>query len=172
MIQKNKIVATIGPATNSPNILKKMFSAGMSIARLNGSHNTLDWHRRTIKLIKKTIPECPILLDIPGKKIRTAKLTYEPIFKRNDVLILTTKPGFNGEKKISLTNDKLHLFLKKNDILYADDGTLKFTVLKILGKDIYIKANVSGKLKSSKGINVPYVNIKGNLITSRDKRML
>ena len=51
MIQKNKIVATIGPATNSPNILKKMFSAGMSIARLNGSHNTLDWHRRTIKLI-------------------------------------------------------------------------------------------------------------------------
>ena len=60
MIQKNKIVATIGPATNSPDILKKMFSAGMSIARLNGSHNTLDWHRKTIKLIKKTIPECPI----------------------------------------------------------------------------------------------------------------
>ena len=64
------------------------------------------------ELIKKTIPECPILLDIPGKKIRTAKLTYEPIFKRNDVLILTTTPGFNGERKISLTSDKLHLFLK------------------------------------------------------------
>ncbi len=172
MIQKNKIVATIGPATNSPDILKKMFSAGMSIARLNGSHNTLDWHRKTIKLIKKTIPECPILLDIPGKKIRTAKLTHEPIFKRNDILILTTKAGFNGEKKISLTNDKLHIFLKKNDILYADDGTLKFTVLKILGKDIHIKANVSGKLKSSKGINVPHVNITGNLVTSRDKKMI
>ena len=73
-------------------------------------------------------------------------------------------------KKISLTSDKLHLFLK-NDILYADDGTLKFTVLKILGKDIHIKANVAGKLRSSKGINVPHVNITGNLITPRDKML-
>ena len=56
------MVATIGP--------KQMFQAGMSVARLNGSHNTLDWHKDTIKLIK--IPNC--FLDIPGKKIRTAKL--------------------------------------------------------------------------------------------------
>ncbi len=172
MTQKNKIVATIGPVTNTPEMLKKMFKAGMSIARLNGSHNTLDWHSKTIKLIKKTLPDCPILLDIPGKKIRTAKLALEPIFKRNDTLILTTKPGFDGKKKISLTNDKLHLFLKKNDLLYADDGTLKFKVIKTIGKDIHIKANVSGQLKSSKGINVPHVNITGNLITKRDKKML
>ena len=171
-MEKNKIVATIGPATNSPNMLKKMFAAGMSIARLNGSHNTLDWHRNTIKLIKKTLPDCPILLDIPGKKIRTAKLTIEPIFKKNDILILTTELGFDGKKKISLTNNKLHLFLKKNDLLYADDGTLKFRVIKIIGKDIYIKAYASGKLKSAKGINVPHVNITGNLITKRDKKML
>ena len=44
-----------------------MFQAGMSVARLNGSHNTLDWHKDTIKLIKNVIPNCPILLDIPGK---------------------------------------------------------------------------------------------------------
>ena len=75
-------------------------------------------------------------------------------------------------KKISLTNNKLHLFLKKNDLLYADDGTLKFRVIKIIGKDIYIKAYASGKLKSAKGINVPHVNITGNLITKRDKKML
>ena len=97
-MEKNKIVVTIGPATNSPDMLKKMFAAGMSIARLNGSHNTLDWHRNTIKLIKKTLPDCPILLDIPGKKIRTAKLTIEPIFKKNDILILTTELGFDGKK--------------------------------------------------------------------------
>ena len=138
-MERNKIVATIGPATNSPNMLKKMFAAGMSIARLNGSHNTLDWHKNTIKLIKRTLPDCPILLDIPGKKIRTAKLAIEPIFKKNDILILTTELGFDGKKKISLTNNKLHLFLKKNDLSYADDGTLKFRVIKIIGKDIYIK---------------------------------
>ena len=98
-MQKNKIVATIGPATNSPDMLKKMFAAGMSIARLNGSHNTLDWHRNTIKLIKKTLPDCPILLDIPGKKSEQQSLTIEPIFKKNDILILTTELGFDGKKK-------------------------------------------------------------------------
>ena len=172
MNQKIKIVATIGPVSANPIMLKKMYAAGMSIARLNGSHNTLDWHSKVIKLIKETIPNCPILLDIPGKKIRTIKLVNEPEFKINDILILTTSPGHYGEKKISLTNQRLHIFLKKGDILYADDGTLKFTVIKVIKKDIYIKANVSGKLKSSKGINVPHVNITGSLITDRDKKMI
>ena len=172
MKQKIKIIATIGPASANPNMLKKMYEAGMSVARLNGSHNTLDWHSKTIKLIKHTIPDCPILLDIPGKKIRTIKLIIEPEFKRNDILILTTSPGHYGEKKISITNQRLHIFLKKGDILYADDGTLKFTVIKVIRKDIYIKANVSGKLRSSKGINVPHVNISGSLITDRDKKMI
>ncbi|RPG87082.1 MAG: pyruvate kinase [Crocinitomicaceae bacterium TMED209] len=172
MKQKIKIVATIGPVSAKPNMLKKMYKAGMSIARLNGSHNTLDWHSKTIKLIKDIIPDCPILLDIPGKKIRTIKLIIEPEFKKNNILILTTSPGHYGEKKISITNQSLHIFLKKGDILYADDGTLKFTVIKVIKKDIYIKANVSGKLRSSKGINVPHVNISGNLITDRDKKMI
>ena len=100
MIQKNKIVATIGPRSNSPSMLKKMFHAGMTVARLNGSHNSLDWHKKTIKVIKKIIPQCPILLDIPGKKIRTAKLNYEPNFQIGDILILTTKSGFDGKEKI------------------------------------------------------------------------
>ena len=51
MKQKIKIVATIGPVSANPNMLKKMYEAGMSVARLNGSHNTLDWHSKTIKLI-------------------------------------------------------------------------------------------------------------------------
>ena len=123
-------------------------------------------------MIKKTLPSCPILLDIPGKKIRTAKLKYEPNFKIDDILILTTEIGHTGKKKISLTNLQLHLFLKKGDIVFADDGTLKFTVVKVIKKDIYIKAHVAGCLRSSKGINVPHVNISGNLVTSRDKKMI
>ena len=76
------------------------------------------------------------------------------------------------KKKISITNQRLHIFLKKGDILYADDGTLKFTVIKVIRKDIYIKANVSGKLRSSKGINVPHGIFQGSLITDRDKKMI
>ena len=137
-MQRTKIVATIGPKTANAKLLIKMYKAGMSMARLNGSHNTLDWHSSTIKLIKKTVPDCPILLDIPGKKIRTGKLLYEPIFKQNDIIIITTTKGFNGEKKVSITNDKLHLYLSKGDEVFADDGTLKFVVTKVVNNDIYL----------------------------------
>lgn len=171
-MKKTKIVATIGPNTAKPDILKKMYTAGMSVARLNGSHSSLDWHKNTIELIKKTIPDCPILLDIPGKKIRTGKLTNQPTFKKNDFIIITTAEGFRGEKKVSITNNKLHNYLSEGDIVYADDGTLKFSVAKVIGKDIYLKALSSGTLKSSKGINVPHVKIKGKLVTDRDKNMI
>ena len=67
MHQRVKIVATIGPSTANSTKLKQMFQAGMSVARLNGSHNTLDWHKDTIKLIKRVLPNCPILLDILEK---------------------------------------------------------------------------------------------------------
>lgn len=171
-MKKTKIVATIGPVSAYPKMLIKMYNSGMSVARLNGSHNTLEWHSKTIKLIKKVIPDCPILLDIPGKKIRTIKLNIEPKFKKNDIIILTTQKGFKGGKKVSVTNGQLHHFLKKGNTVYADDGTLKFTIIKIIKKDIYLKAENSGQLKSSKGINVPFVDIGGKLVTLRDKKMI
>ena len=171
-MKKTKIVATIGPTTANDVMLKKMYNSGMSVARLNGSHNTLEWHSKTIRLIKKIIPDCPILLDIPGKKIRTVRLDIEPVFKKNDILILTTQSGFKGNKKISITNNQLHKFLRKGNTVYADDGTLKFSVIKVIDQDIYIKAENGGQLKSSKGINVPFVDLGGKLITLRDKKMI
>ena len=171
-MKRTKIVATIGPKTANAILLKQMYKAGMSVARLNGSHNTLEWHSKVISLIKKVIPNCPILLDIPGKKIRTVRLTNEPSFKKNDIIILTTRKGYTGENKISITNSQLHNFLSKGNIVFADDGTLKFKVLKVIKNDIYLKAENSGQLKSSKGINIPYVNLGGKLITQRDKKMI
>ena len=82
--KKIKVIATIGPKTANKKILEILYSNGMSVARLNGSHNTLEWHSKTIALIKKTLPDVPILLDIPGRKIRTANLKQEPKFKVSD----------------------------------------------------------------------------------------
>jgi pyruvate kinase len=169
---RNKIVATIGPGTANKNILKKMYKAGMSVARLNGSHNNLDWHSNSIKLIKNVLPSVPILLDIPGKKIRTGQLKHEPSFKISQEIILSSEKGHDGTKKVSITNKDLYKFLSKGDTIFADDGTLKFKVSKIEGKDIFCKAQTNGTLKSSKGINVPFVNIGKKLITERDKVMI
>ena len=93
-------------------------------------------------------------MDIPGKKIRTSKLSFEPKFGVGDIIILTTENGYDGLKKVSITNNTLHKFIKKDHIVYADDGTLKFKVVRVSKKDIYLKAYVAGTLKSSKGINV------------------
>lgn len=170
--QRTKIVATIGPSTASKQKLTSMYAAGMSVARLNGSHNNLVWHKNTINMIREILPELPILLDIPGKKIRTAVLKHEPEFNIGDKLILSTEKGHDGKKKVSLTSSILHKNVKKNDIIFADDGTLKFLVTKVSGKDIYVQAKTRGILKSSKGINVPHVNIEGDLITEKDKKMI
>ena len=171
-INCNKIVATIGPVSANSDTLKKLHKAGMSVARLNGSHSDLEWHANVIKLIKSTIPNLPILLDIPGKKIRTAQLLFEPTFDVLDEIILTTSPGFNGKEKVSVNNIYLHESLSKGDTILADDGTLRFVVSKIINKDIYCVAQTKGKLKSAKGINVPHVAIKGELINKRDIDMM
>ena len=99
-----KIVATIGPETCTAAKLKSLYKAGMDIARLNGSHNTLEWHKKIMKGIREQLPMVPILLDIPGKKIRTENLNVEPSFDTNDRIILTCDENYKGNIKVPITN--------------------------------------------------------------------
>ena len=170
--KKIKIVATIGPKTSNKKALENLYSAGMSVARLNGSHNTLEWHSKVISLIKSTLPSVPILFDIPGKKIRTAQLKFEPKFNVSDEIILTTQKGFDGKNKVSLNNEHLHKYLSIGDVILADDSILRFTVLKIVKKDIYCRAEVKGVLRSAKGINVPHIHLGGKFVNSRDRKII
>ncbi len=167
-----KIVATIGPETCSTVRLKSLFKSGMDIARLNGSHNSLEWHKETIKKIRVQLPMVPVLLDIPGKKIRTENLKAEPSFNANDKIILTCDENYRGNIKVPLTNKKLYLYLKKGTKILADDGTLSFKVDKVVKKDIYCICLNKGKLRSKKGINVPNINPKAEFITTKDKNFL
>lgn len=171
-MNNTKIVATIGPKTNNIKSLFALREAGMSIARLNGSHNNLDWHRETIQLIQKTLPDVPILLDIPGRKIRTTQLEHEPTFNVGDLIVLTTNLNYNGKEKVPVNYTDLHKDLTKGQTVLADDGTLRFTIDKIIDEDIYLIAETAGCLKSKKGINVPFVKLNTQLVTERDKIML
>ena len=101
-----RIVCTIGPATDTPAAMKALAAAGMNVARLNGSHNTLEWHAAAIKMLRATVPHIPVLLDIPGRKIRTGALATEPRFIKGGRIVLTTGPGHDGSEKIPLTNDR------------------------------------------------------------------
>ena len=168
----SRVIATIGPASNNTDTLLKLRKAGMSVARLNGSHNTPEWHAETVKLLRNTVPDVPVLLDIPGRKIRTLQLTHEPSFNSGDTLILTTDSSHDGTEKVPVGFDRLHEKLSVGDGVFADDGTLSFVVEKIEGRDIYLRANMDGKLRSRKGINVPGIDLGQSLVTDKDRAMI
>lgn len=167
-----KIVATIGPVSNTPEMLRKLDASGMDVARLNGSHNTLEWHEETIATIREVLPNTPILVDIPGRKIRTIQLAVEPSFDAGDVVILTTDVSHDGQHKVPVNYPHLHEELSPGATIRADDGTLEFTVIKVEGLDIHCQAVTAGKLRSRKGINVPDVNLKLPMVTERDREMM
>lgn len=171
-MSRTRIVATIGPSTCSPALLRELSDAGMNMVRLNGSHADLDWHANTIKLVRDTLEDMPILLDIPGRKIRTCQLDHEPAFEAGDTVILTSDADFSGPGKVPLNRDDLHLHLNKGDIVRADDGTLSFTVVLVEDRDIHCRAQTKGILRSRKGINVPHVALAGPLVTDRDRQMI
>ncbi len=167
-----RIVATIGPATANREMLLALSDAGMNVARLNGSHADLDWHAATIDLVRGVLPDTPILLDIPGRKIRTGLLAHEPTFRAGDTIVLTTDPDCDGREKVPVNYESLHEDLSEGAVILADDGTLKFTVLEIRGRDIHCRAEAAGTLRSRKGINVPAVRLRTRLVTERDRGMI
>ena len=171
-MRRTKIVCTIGPASLSPQILGSLAKSGMNIVRLNGSHADLEWHKKAIDLIHEILPNMPILLDVPGRKIRTTRLRNEPKFKTGQTLILTTDLSHDGNEKVPVNYPDLHLDLTVGDKVMADDGALRFTVAQIIGSDIYVIAENDGQLRSSKGINIPSVKLNTPQVTERDKSMV
>jgi pyruvate kinase len=171
-MSQRKIICTIGPVTAAPEKLRELNEAGMDVARLNGSHADMEWHANIIAVIKEVLPDTPILLDIPGRKIRTTALKVEPTFSDGDTIILTTDTSHDGSKKVPVNYGNLHRDLSAGHIILADDGTLRFTVIAIDGQDIVCRADVDGQLKSRKGINVPHVSLGTQVMTERDHSMI
>ena len=96
-MRRTKIVATVGPATFDLGSIRSLVTAGMNVARLNGSHGDLKWHSMAIKNIRDCGPHIPILLDIPGRKIRTVDLDHEPTFLTGQIIILRTDTSNTSE---------------------------------------------------------------------------
>lgn len=167
-MNKTKIVCTIGPITSDEESLKKLISSGMTMARLNGSHNTEDWHRSTIRMIRNVDPYLPILFDLPGRKIRTSLVDHDHSFAPNEQVIFTTQQDYSGKEKVVVNYDNLHSLLQPTDTILADDGTLKFEVIQITDQDIICQAKTAGKIKPSKGINVPYIKMDSPLVSQKD----
>jgi pyruvate kinase len=174
---KTKLVCTIGPASDSPQIIERMISAGMNIARLNFSHGDFEYHGRVIKNIqeasKRVGKRIAIMADLPGPKMRIGNFSDDPITLKKDALFtLSVEDIVGNENRVSISMKQLPNALQKDNILFLNDGLIQLIVEKIQGTEIQCRVLMGGELRSKKGLNVPGIDLGTSAFTSRDRECM
>jgi len=174
---KTKIVATIGPASESEEILRQMIEAGMNVARLNFSHGDFDSHARMIQNIRAAAQavnrRVAILADLPGPKIRIGVLEREPLFlEAGASFTLTVEPVKGTAQRVSVTLPELPSVVHPGDTVFLNDGLIELRVQSAKGPDVNCEVVVGGELRSRKGLNLPGVDLGISAFTDADKKWL
>lgn len=174
---KTKIVCTIGPASESQEIMEKMIRAGMTVARLNFSHGDFESHGMAIEKLRAAAQTAgrrlTIMADLPGPKMRIGQLDQEPIeLKPDDPFTLTTEDIIGDQRRVSVTFGRLPQAVKPGDTLYLNDGIIQLEVENITGNDVTCKVLVGGELRSKKGLNLPGIDLGISAFTERDHECL
>ncbi len=175
-MRRAKIVATIGPASDSEQVLESIIKAGMNVARLNFSHGTHEQHAlrvATIRAVSKRLGmPIGILQDLQGPKIRVGRLAAPlQISIGEEVCLYATKDEAPKTDKQLLPVDFRELFdsVQMGDRLLLDDGRMALEVVSAVGRVVHAKVLVGGALSSHKGINLPGVKLRIAGFTEKDK---
>ena len=173
---KAKIVATIGPASDSEPILRALIQAGLNVARLNFSHGTHEQHAARIQTIRKVAEALDttiaILQDLQGPKVRVGNLDQPLILKVAERVILYAEedaPPAGPEQKVPVAFVELFESVQTGDRLLLDDGRLALTVESTQPRALVARVDVGGPLTSHKGINLPGVRLRIAGFTEKDE---
>jgi len=174
---KVKIVCTIGPASESPEIIAQMLSAGMNVARINFSHGDFPGHQNLIKNLRATArtikKRLAIMADLPGPKMRIGQLASEPIeLQAGEMFTLTTQEMVGNVHQVSVTFPRLAEVVKPRDILFLNDGFIQLEAMTIEGSNINCRVLVGGELRSRKGLNLPGIDLGISAFTEFDYQCL
>ncbi len=174
---KTKIICTIGPSSNSPEIIGTLIESGMNVARLNFSHGTHEQHRQMIEIIREVSDrlEQPvaILQDLCGPKIRVAKAPEKGIeLKPGQIFTLCSEEVTADNSQIGVSYENLPTEVKSGDRILLADGMMELTVKETNEKTITCEVITGGILTSHKGINLPTGTIKAPALTKKDKEDL
>jgi len=174
---KTKIVATIGPASQSPEVLERLIQAGLNVARLNFSHGDFAEQGRRIGRIRAaeraTGRRVAIMADLPGPKMRLGKIEPEPIQLRPGAgFTLTTGDVVGTDKRAAMSFERLPQVVKPGDLLFLNDGLVQLQVEGVAGPDVQCRVTVGGELRSRKGVNLPGINLGISAFTERDRACL
>jgi len=169
-----KIVATIGPASREPDVLRDMIRAGMNVARINFSHGDRETHGRVIEHIRRISAEedsvVAILCDIQGPKIRLGMFEPEPmVLDIGDTITLTSDDVVGSNGVVSLPHPEFVRDIRAGTILLLDDGNLQFRVKEADGRNLVCNVVVGGALKPRKGVSAPNARLTLSAITEKDR---
>ncbi len=174
---KTKIVCTIGPASNSPEMIDQMILAGMNVARLNFSHGDFSGHAEVIERLRaasrSTGKRVAIMADLPGPKMRLGQIADEPVnLKPGDAFTFAVKELVGDSHHASATFAGLPKAVKPGDILFLTDGLIQMEVTGVQGDETVCKVVVGGELRSRTGLNLPGIDLGVAAFTDHDRRCL
>jgi pyruvate kinase len=173
LFRKTKIVCTIGPASGSDQMIEKLASAGMNVARLNFSHGTYEEHATHIETIRRVSSklslQLAILQDLPGPKIRIGELKKETVWlKEDNDFTLTNKQVVGDDHIASVSLPSLPKDVNPGDIIFLNDGAIKLEVVSTTNSEVRSKIVVGGILAPRRGVNIPGVRLDIPSITDED----
>lgn len=170
-----KIVATVGPKTESEKDLLALINAGVNMVRVNFSHASYDQYYRIKKIIdshnkKNKDHQVSLMLDLQGPRIRVGQMPEDGIMLHVDEVYKFTysKLPYKQGGIIPIDNVDLYKYIKKGEALFLCNGAIELNVLEVKNKVITARVIIGGVLSSNKGINVPHTNIKKGGMTVKD----
>ena len=178
-LQKNKtkLICTIGPASDSPDMIEKIINAGMNIARLNFSHGDFDYHGKVIKNIRAASDRIgkrvAIMADLPGPKMRIGTFVDDSVYLDKDAeFTLTVEDVVGDESHVSISMKHLPNVLNKGDLLFLNDGLIQLAVERIQNTKIHCRVVMGGELRSRQGLKIPGIDLGSSAFTSRDRECM
>ena len=173
---KTKIVATVGPASNTKEMLRALIKEGVDVFRLNFSHGTHEDHLKVITNVRELNEELGtkicLLQDLQGPKIRVNEMQPDVVIERGQELIITTRELLGNREIVSTSYKTLPKDVKIGDMILIDDGKLELKVTEIRDVDVVTEVVYGGSLKSRKGINLPFTRVSAPSLTEKDLKDL
>lgn len=172
-MKRTKIVATLGPASSSDEVLKQLLEAGVNVFRVNFSHGAADEHRSTIRrirgILKETGCNAAILADLQGPKLRVGVVEEGAVLVPGDRLTFTTEKCEGTKERVFMTYTQFPRDVRVGENVLLDDGKLVLKVVSTNGVDEVVAETIQGgPLKSKKGVNLPNTRVSLPCLTEKD----
>ena len=173
-MRKTKIVCTLGPATDSPEVMRGLMLAGMNVARLNMSHQEHETHRRRAALVKSVREELglpvALLVDTKGPEIRLGTFETDKVeLKAQDLFTLTTEECVGDSRRAYINYAQLPQDVSRGDRILIDDGLIELKVEHLNETEIECRVISGGTVSARKGVNVPDVHLSMPFMNDRDR---